>query len=137
VLSKFGLQEALEDLFDALNDSGKIEIEYSIYMPDKSLPEKTEIILYRVVQELVNNTLQHAKAKHIDFSMHRQMNALEIDYADDGIGFDPEMQYKTNGLGLSGIYSRIDYLKGRIENKSSTGKGASFKILITLDDNIK
>jgi signal transduction histidine kinase len=136
VLSKFGLQEALEDLFDELNDSGKIEITYTFYMPEKNMPEKTEIILYRVVQELINNTLQHAKADRIDFSMHRQMNRLEIDYADDGIGFDPEPQFKNKGLGLSGIYTRIDYLKGQIENKSSRGKGTSFKILINLDNNI-
>lgn len=137
VLSKFGLQEALEDLFDELNDSGKIEIRYIFDMPEKSMPGKTEIILYRVVQELVNNTLQHARAERIHFSMRRHTDKLEIDYADDGIGFDPQTQFKNNGLGLSGMYTRIDYLKGRIENRSSKGKGTSYKILIKLDDDIK
>ena len=130
VLSKFGLQEALEDLFDTLNDSGKIQIKYTFYMPDRSLPEKTEIMLYRVIQELVNNTLQHAKAESVTFSMHRQKRELEIDYADDGIGFDPEIQAENEGFGLSGIQSRIEYLKGSIELKSSKEQGTVYRILI-------
>ena len=68
--------------------------------------------------------------------MHRELNKLEINYTDDGIGFDPELRFKNKGLGLSGIYTRIDYLKGRIENKSSVGKGTSYKILVKINNKI-
>jgi signal transduction histidine kinase len=130
VLSKFGLQEALEDLFDGLNESDNIHITYDFDMPAKRLPDNPEMILYRVVQELTNNTLQHARAERIWFSMRWLSNMLVIDYSDNGIGFNPESTLKSKSLGFPGIHTRIEYLKGRIELESSKGHGTTYKIMI-------
>ena len=133
VLSKFGLREALEDLFDGLSDSGQIEIDCDIDMTEERLPENTEIMIYRVVQELINNTLKHAKAKTISFSMWRKLTALVINYNDDGIGFDSDAIPEGKSLGLSGIHSRIDFLKGRFVLESTIEKGTTYKILIPIN----
>jgi signal transduction histidine kinase len=94
------------------------------------LPENKEIMVYRVVQELVNNSLKHSEAKTIRLKMHIVQNNLEITYSDDGKGFNYEEKINSKTIGLTSMHSRINFLKGTIEVNTAPGQGATFRISI-------
>lgn len=128
VLMKFGLCDALEDLFDEVADAGQIEIEHAIERAHKRFPEKTEVVIYRIVQEMLNNTLKHAAASRIDFSFTISGDILNLLYKDDGLGFDTKNLQGKGNLGLSGIYSRVDYLNGKLKLDTAPEKGCTYHI---------
>jgi signal transduction histidine kinase len=130
VLSKFGLADAIEDMLDEVADSGKAEVDIDLKAMEERLPENTEIMLFRVVQELVNNTLKYADAKRITISAKKQNNYLHIQYADDGKGFDEKAVPQNKSLGISGIRSRVNFLKGKVQLKSTKGEGTVYLISI-------
>jgi signal transduction histidine kinase len=133
VLSKFGLNEAIEDLLDEVSDSGILEVSYNVEELTIRLPEDHEIMLYRVIQELVNNTLKYAAASRIIFSLKKTENHLLIEYTDDGKGFDESNIAKSKSLGISGIRSRIDFLDGTLSIDSRPGQGATFHIEVPIN----
>lgn len=128
VLQKFGLCAALEDLFDEVADSSTIEIHHSIAECPERFPEKFEVIIYRIVQEMLNNTLKHAEADRIDFNISISEKTIHIMYRDNGVGFDEKAAGQTRGLGLSGISSRVDYLNGKLHLQTSHGTGCEYRI---------
>ena len=132
VLSKFGLREAIEDLFENVEDAGEIEVDLDITCGEGRLSQNMEIMIYRIIQEMINNTLKHAKATRIVFSVARTEEAVRMEYRDNGIGFDEEKLPRGKNLGLSGIRSRVEYLGGTIELKSEKGKGTSYSVSIPL-----
>jgi len=127
VLSKFGLKDAIEDLFEKVIDTVNIEVEKHILCKNERLSENTEIMLYRIIQEMLNNTLKHAKASKIVFSIDRKSNEMQINYSDNGIGFNIDEVDTQKSLGLSGIRSRIDFLKGQMTIKSEPNKGTEYQ----------
>ncbi len=130
VLSKFGLREAIEDLFENVEEAGEISVDLKISCGDERLPQNMEIMIYRVVQEMINNTLKHANATRISFSVLRTEETVRMEYRDNGIGFDEEKLPHGKNLGLSGIRSRVEYLGGTIELKSEKRKGTEYMIII-------
>ncbi|WP_323757523.1 tetratricopeptide repeat-containing sensor histidine kinase [Roseivirga sp.] len=129
-LSKLGLEEAMLDLFDNVTASTQIEIQEKLSYEEGDFEESSEVLIYRVIQELVNNTLKYAKASSIQVKMGKLKEEYIIEYKDNGIGFDKTKV--KNGLGLKSIASRIDILKGKLTFDSIEGKGVSFKINIPL-----
>ncbi len=125
VLSNFGVFEAIEDLLEDVGDTADIKIQYTHQGSRGRIGERIEIVIYRIVQELVNNTLKYADAKSITLHIHRQSENLLISYSDDGIGFDLSKVENGKSLGLSGIRSRVDLLNGSLEIQSSPGLGFS------------
>ncbi|MCF6342607.1 MAG: sensor histidine kinase [Bacteroidales bacterium] len=132
VLSKFGLQEALEDIFENVEDTGSIEVECKIELDSYRLGENREIMLYRIVQEMLNNTLKHANAQKISFHLKKETGELHLSYTDDGQGFNQDEVKPEHSLGLSGIKSRVDFLKGEMQLISSKGNGISYEIRISV-----
>jgi len=132
VLSKFGLLEAIEDLFENVEEAGEIEVDLDITFGDKRLPQNMEIMIYRIIQEMINNTLKHAKATKIAFAVSRTEEMIKMEYRDNGIGFNEEKLPHGKNLGLSGIRSRVEYLGGTVELKSGKGKGTAYFIGIPL-----
>ena len=130
VLSKFGLQEAIEDIFEDVEEAGDMKVELDIALGDERLAENTEIMIYRIVQEMLNNTLKHAQASAISMLLTKKDNNLIIEYKDNGIGFDETKLPKNKNLGLLGIRTRVEYLGGTVDMKSEPGKGISYKIII-------
>jgi len=133
VLSKFGLKEALEDIFENVEEAGSIDVNCNVELDEERLDENIEIILYRVIQEILNNTLKHAQAKRIRFSMKKEAYQLIITYEDDGVGFEQDKTTTEKSLGLSGIKSRIDFLNGVMKLDSSPEKGIKYDIRIPLN----
>jgi len=132
VLSKFGLKEAIEDLFETIEETGAIHTEVSMKCKKERLPENLEIMIYRIVQEMINNTIKHAEASTIKCKMTRTESDIAIHFADDGKGFNSEALPKDKSLGIFGIRSRVDFLGGKVDLKSEIGKGTTYKILIPL-----
>jgi len=83
LLTKFGLFEAVEDLFEKLNETEKLTARLEVIGETKRLPENKEVMLYRVIQEMINNTLKHAEAQDISHKMNIQSDILKIEYSDD------------------------------------------------------
>ncbi|MBK8502719.1 MAG: sensor histidine kinase [Saprospiraceae bacterium] len=126
-LSKLGLIQALEDLVEALRLEGyKVTVE-TINM-DQQLPEEVELMVYRIVQELINNISKHAKADTIivQLSIHDQQ--LTISVEDDGCGFD--INRTTDGIGLKNLRSRVAYLGGILEIDSVDKIGTTTNVVI-------
>jgi two-component system NarL family sensor kinase len=122
VLSRLGLCDALEDLFDSVNKIKDLHVDVKLPESRTRLPENTEIMVYRIVQELLNNTVKHAQATEIHFELVRKNNMLHIEYSDNGIGFDQQM-VDNDGIGISGIRSRVDLLNGNLKFVTGKNKG--------------
>jgi len=136
VLSKFGLKEAIEDLFEELEEAGDIKVNLKLTCREERLAENMEIMIFRVIQELLNNTIKHAKASTVSLYITRGDEEISIDYLDDGIGFDEEKLPHGKNLGVSGIRSRIEYLGGKLKLESEKGKGTRYSISVPISEKI-
>ena len=132
VLSKFGLREAIEDLFEDVEEASDIEVDLQLICKDERLPENMEIMIYRVIQEMLNNTIKHAKASKISLYISRGDDEVIMDYMDNGVGFDEDKLPHDENIGLSGIRTRIDYLGGTSELTCEPGKGTKYSISIPI-----
>ena len=125
-LLKFGLNETLRNYCESVSQNSNLAVFYQSYGMENRLEQTTEIVLYRIVQELLNNTIKHANAteSHIQFS--RNGNTISLTVEDNGNGFDVN-SIKKNGIGLSNIQHRVDYLNGKMDIKSDE-KGTSIHV---------
>lgn len=131
MLKHFGLKAGLEELEQTLNDTGAIEAEFEINL-SQEIGQHISIQLYRVVQEMVNNTLKHANAKKIRLEVNAIKDEyLSIIYEDDGKGFDLKPQ-DQKGLGIRSIKSRLQELNAQIEIESEINKGFTANIEVPL-----
>jgi signal transduction histidine kinase len=131
LLTKLGLFEALEEMFENLGESNKLEAFFEVVGPRDRLPENKEIMVYRIIQEIVNNTLKHSGADSIDMTMVVQPEELNISYSDNGKGFDVEKVLKKKTMGMQNIQSRVNFMDGMM-SIDSNGSGAVFRICIPL-----
>jgi signal transduction histidine kinase len=89
-------------------------------------------MLYRIIQEVVNNTLKHAEATNIEFKINKTNGNLEIHYADDGKGFEVEEKLKAKTIGLKSIQSRTNFMNGEMEIRSKPGEGTRYRFSIPI-----
>lgn len=128
-LVRFGLDTALKDFCRNIAASGVLKVNYhSFGMEHLQLNQNTEVIIYRIIQELINNTIKHATAKEAIVQLELQNKQLQITVEDDGKGFDVNSLNNVKGMGWSNIKNRIEYLKGTVNILSETGKGTSITI---------
>jgi len=132
LLTKFGLYEATEDLIEQVDETEGLNAICDINGDTKRLPENTEIMLYRIIQELVNNTIKHAQAKNIQLRMNILPKQLNITYSDDGKGFDMEDKQELKSIGLSSIQSRVKFLSGKAIIATKHGTGVKYIIEIPI-----
>jgi signal transduction histidine kinase len=126
VLQQYGFEAALQMYCDTINAGGNIQFELQMHDP-AGLPEGTVTLsIYRIIQELIHNTLDHAEASHATIQISRQEDKLSIMMEDDGIGFNPG-DYKE-GLGIQNLRTRVQLLKGFISIESSKGNGTTVYI---------
>lgn len=129
-LLKFGLGEAIQDYCDGINESNAVKMKYTQLGLQQPLEKSTEVILYRIVQELCNNAIKHAEAKNIFIQLTKHERGITLTVEDDGKGFNTTLLSNIKGAGLQNVQSRVDYLKGSLEIQSSPGNGSSFTIEI-------
>ncbi|MEZ4776409.1 MAG: sensor histidine kinase [Bacteroidia bacterium] len=127
-LLRFGLKEALEDYCDHLREATKAEIHFFASGLEDRLPENKEIVLFRIVQELLNNAVKYSGATDIIAQITRDGNKVHLTVEDDGKGFDPQILQTSPGVGWMNIVSRVQYLNGILDWHTAPGKGLSVNI---------
>ena len=110
-----------------------IDIETQIPVTEEEVPDDLKIVIYRILQEALNNAARHSRAKLVSVSLFRRDNRLVFSVKDDGEGFDVREAMKrndlTSGLGLSGMRERAQLSGGRFFIESSPGKGTRVEAL--------
>jgi signal transduction histidine kinase len=130
-LLKSGLSSAIREFIDKI-DSRVIRINlYAEGLSDR-LDSNIETVLYRVIQECVNNVIKHAGASTLDISLIRDGDGISATIEDNGKGFDAANREQFAGIGLKNIISRIEFLKGMVDFDSTPGKGTLVAIHVPL-----
>ena len=130
-LIKAGLVSALRDFINQI-PTEKIKITIETKGLEERLESNMETVLYRVIQESVNNVIKHAKATTLDIILLRDEKEITVSVEDNGIGFNTNDQSKVAGIGLKNMITRIEYLKGNVEISSTPNKGTVVSIYIPL-----
>lgn len=126
VFEKFGLEAGIEELIEETKSTEKFEIDFKNTLDFSQLTSEIQLSIFRILQELLNNTLKYANASQVQISFyHLNENRLFV-YQDNGVGFDRSNH--TNGMGLINIESRIGIMQGRFFIE--TNKNQGFKIEI-------
>jgi signal transduction histidine kinase len=129
VLQNFGLDAGINEMcsdlsqLKSLNIGYKSQIEFDIQDNDKHLH------LFRILQELVTNSIKHGDSKNISISFTQDKYNKILNYSDDGIGFDVLSIKNKKGLGMKNIESRINFLGADLKIESELNKGSVFTII--------
>ena len=130
ILENLGLTKAVESFVDKLKYSKKIDINFSSNITERCKPE-IEIAFFRIITELINNTLKHSHATTIDITLTQETEKIYLKYTDNGEGFDyHEVQKHKNGIGLFNLKSRIEKLGGNTEIITSPGSGFKMNVYL-------
>jgi len=131
-LLKKGLVNAVREFIQQLSGN-KLSINLQTGGLQKSIPNHVEMVLYRVIQESVNNVIKHADAGNLDISINQEAGEIDVMIEDNGKGFDAGKPDITDGIGLNNIKNRVQYLKGTVEWNTAPGKGTLVAIHIPLE----
>lgn len=123
LLTKFGLDEALKEYCNTINTTNLSSVKYQSVGMDARIEKSSEIIIYRIIQELLNNIMKYAVATEVMMQLVKEEGRLNIVVEDNGKGFDTAMLKDIKGARITSIQSRVDYLKGRLEINSEAEKG--------------
>lgn len=130
-LLKSSLGAAIREFVDKLNNK---TLKVHVYTEglDERLDSNVETVLYRVIQECVNNTIKHAGATTLDISLIKDKDGISGTIEDNGKGFDTTDKEKFEGIGLKNITTRIEYLKGTVDFDSALGRGTVVALHVPL-----
>jgi two-component system, NarL family, sensor histidine kinase UhpB len=125
------LKDSLQDLTSELHAITPIQINFDAAGFDESqLDENIKVMIYRIVQEQMNNILKHAAASEVWLTIKTNNTSVEFSIEDNGIGFD--MNKKSKGIGLRNIDNRVQFYKGNLHIQSSPGHGCMIAIEVPL-----
>jgi two-component system NarL family sensor kinase len=127
-LIKLGLASAVREFISKMKSLPNLKIDVEIVGLDERIDQQVEAVLYRVIQEVVNNIIKHARATHISMQLIRHEQELTVMVEDNGVGFDVSLLKTSEGLGLKGIISRVELLNGSVDFDSTPGKGTTVTI---------
>ncbi len=122
-LLKYGLNAALADFCRSTD-----KVTYHFFGTERRPEEKTEVATYRIVNELVNNSLRHSEAENINVQLILDSNRVHVIVEDDGKGFDASKAESDGGNGLKNIRTRVTSLGGKIELITAPGKGTEVNV---------
>jgi PAS domain S-box-containing protein len=126
-LMDFGLAKALASFVQQMNIMHQIRIDLEIKNMTTTLNKTLEISIYRIMIELINNSLKHSEAKRIEICLYDENNSIKATYKDDGRGFDVEKEFETpGGIGLNSIVNRLQSIRASYNFSSKPNKGMQF-----------
>ncbi len=131
VLLKNSLAAALRDFVDKI-DKKNLDIHLYAEGLDERLDSDIETVLYRVIQECVNNVIKHSEASTLDISIVRDKEGISATIEDNGKGFDVLDKETFDGIGLKNIRTRVEYLKGTAEFDSTPGRGTVVSLYVPI-----
>lgn len=133
-LEILGFKQTLENYLDTVESAtGKTIVFDRIHIPE-ILPSEISLALYRIIQELVSNSLKHGKPDtlFVDIFNNNETNRIHLTYKDNGSGVDNSAENYKDGIGLKNIESRIISLNGQLEIETALNKGYACNIIIPL-----
>lgn len=129
-LDRFGVLRALKDLCKRIEKLNAIDVSLT-YDQEYTFAKQQDLAIYRIFQELINNTLKHAEASIIQLSFRELPDTIQIRYSDNGKGLDQEeVATLAAGLGFKSIESRINLIHGKMEVTSAKGQGFQFEMQV-------
>jgi PAS domain S-box-containing protein len=132
LLTNYGLNSAIRSFVDKLNATDKYNIELESDI-DRRIDPEIEAALYRAMIECINNTLKYAHANNIYINMNDTGNQIQINYKDDGIGFDlVGTLAKHKGLGLFNLQNRLHTIGGKVDLISEPGEGVNYLFTVNI-----
>lgn len=129
-LIRMGLLPALKELADKANIPGQVSVKLVNHGLTGRLDESREIAIYRVIQEVVGNSLKFAEATQLTIEIKKNEDQLEVKITDNGKGFDTATINQSTGIGWRNIYSRVSMLNGQVKITSAAGKGTCVEVVI-------
>ena len=130
-LLKNGLANAIREFIDKI-DNRVLRINLHTEGLNERLDSNVETILYRVIQECVNNVIKHSGANVLDISLIKDTDGIAATVEDNGRGFDISDRQKSEGIGLKNLNSRVGFLKGKVDFDSAPGRGTLIAIHVPL-----
>jgi len=136
VLTNYGLLAALEWFLGKFNPYVSIVMESNL--GDTRFASSVEISMYRIIKELINNTIKHARAGSITIRLHRVIRSVHLDYADDGVGFPEKWQnnLESMGMGMSNIMSRCRSIGAVCKFYNHAPRGMSFELEVPIEPKV-
>ena len=134
ILIEFGLKKQVEAMARTITDSGQLEVHVNTYGFKERLDSLTEARVYRIIQELANNTIKHAQARTLLIQLNRFKAVLNILVEDDGKGFDPNQKSSGAGMGLNSIRALLRDLNGILNIDSQLQRGTTISIDIPIPE---
>ena len=131
-ISQLGIVKSLEIEVERINKTGLFEASLDQQGVIPPIDANTTIILYRMVQEIVNNAVKHSNAKRIKISLKANENLLILVCRDDGKGLDKAEKIKSGGSGLTNLQNRAELIKAKLFIQSSVEDGTSISIELPL-----
>ncbi len=134
ILNNFGLLKAIKSFISKFSTDESPHIILNSNIENKRYDYNVEVVLYRVVCELVTNTIKHAEASNISIDIFEENTHLNLVYFDNGIGFDDKtIDNLSKGMGYSNIKSRVKSLDGKIEIESEPDSGLCVTISLKVN----
>jgi signal transduction histidine kinase len=132
VLMKLGLVNALKDLCDSITSGKLLTVSLEVHGMNARLNSTTEIMLFRIVQELLNNIIKHANATEVIIQCVRDQGRLSVIVEDNGRGFNTANADAHTHAGIDTVKNRVDYLKGTmtIDSQKNVGTTVMMDFLI-------
>lgn len=131
VFERFGLQAGIEELVLEFNSSKTMVVQFTNQVAFDASKIDAQLHVFRILQELLNNSLRHGKATAVLLEIRSNGPDVEMVYSDDGCGFNPADTSKLRGLGMKNIESRVGILNGSFEVKSAPGQGVNYLFQFT------
>jgi len=134
LLFDFGLVAAIRNLVKRVIEGKGLQVEFiTLNTDDQELAQTIEISVYRIVQELLNNTLKYAEAEEVNIQLTLQDDNLVLMYEDDGKGFDvAAVRAQNKGLGLKNMEARARLIAASLNIDSQPGHGSTFILEVPL-----
>ena len=128
VLQNFGLNAGIEEFCSELSKQNNIKIEYSNQINFDTIDTDKQLHVFRIVQELINNSITHGKATEIILFFIAKKEIITLNYTDNGKGFTPNEKKIKLGMGTKNIQSRVNFLNGNLKVVSEINFGVSYTI---------
>lgn len=132
LLMKYGLKVGIQEFASRMSNTA-LEIHTEFINYSNSLSEEKQLIVYRIIQELVNNAIKHTQTSEIIIQISEEENVLNLTVEDNGQGFDPKNLNLKKTAGIHNIESRVQFLKGTMNIRSEINIGTSVELQIPIN----
>ena len=132
-INRHSLLKALEEELHRIRHTGCLEIEYSSSGTPVYMNSHTELVLFRIIQEALNNIIKHASAAIARLQLDYRENFLRVQISDNGNGFDPAILPEGRHAGLRNMAARVKILGGKMDLQSLPGNGTTLNFTIPFE----